>query len=213
MKRTLWVPVLLMVMLGGCANPFMKHYQDGSGGLGKQNRAEPAGAGEPKLTTGTDPDGDALRMLEDGYTRIGVSYFNAASVDAHGALEQAKAVHADSVIVYSSKAGERHNYLATYWVKLQPPVFGVHMQDLTTETRILSGTKTGAYVIAVVKDSPAARAGIVRGDIIRKIGDVDVNGGAVLYDAVMKYAGQKVMVEIWREHQAVEKEVQLDRKQ
>lgn len=208
MKRALCL--LLLFMLSGCVNPYAKHYK-GSTGLpgpgGAASAVLPAGA--PKLVNGTDPDSEALHMLEDGFSRVGFSYFNAASVDANDALEQARAVHAEVVIVYASKAGNRYNCLATYWVKLKSPAFGVHMQDLTTETRINSGTRTGAYVIAVVKGSPAALAGIVRGDIIRKIGDVEVTSAATLYDAVAKLAGQKVTVEVWRDHQAVEKEVQL----
>ncbi len=206
MKRA--TALLVLLMLSGCVNPFVKHYE-GAGSVA--TAAEPP-AGEPKLVKGTDPDSEALRMLEDGYSRVGFSYFNAAGADVNDALEQARTVHADVVIVYTSKAGSLNNYLASYWVKMKTPVFGVHMQDLTTELKINSGTKTGAYVIAVVKDSPAARAGIVRGDIVRKIGDIEVDTAATLYDAVAKLAGQKVMVEIWRDHQAVQKEVQLEQR-
>ncbi len=166
-------------------------------------------SGEPRLVQGTDPKSDNERMLEDGYSPVGYSLFSAGEVDKKQAVEQAKAVHAEVVIVYAAKAGSRNQYLANYWIKLKPPVFGVHVQDLTTETRINAGSKTGAYVVAVVKDSPAARAGIVRGDVVRKIGDVEVNAAATLRDTVGKLAGQKVMVEIWHDHEAVQKEVQL----
>ncbi len=208
MKRML--PVVVLLMLSGCVNPFVKHDSGATGGAGPGNASSAVlPAGEPKLVKGADPDSEGLRMLEDGYGRLGFSYFTAASVDANHALEQARAVHADIVILYASKAGDRYDCLASYWVKLKPPVFGVHMQDLTAEIRKSSGTKTGASVIAVVKDSPAARAGIARGDIVSKIGDVEVGSAASLYDAVEKLAGQKVMVEVWRDHEALQKEVQL----
>ncbi len=194
MKRGVWVPVLFM--LSGCVNPSVQRHQDD--------------AGVPKLVKGVDPETDTLRMLEDGYSREGFSYLNVASADCSEALGPARAVHADIVIVYTSKADDRSDCVASHWVKLKPAILGVHMEDLTAELRGKSGP--GAYVTAVVRDSPAARAGIVRGDIIRKIGDVHVDSAAALYDAAERLAGRKVIVEIWRDNRTIEKEVQLDKR-
>ena len=207
--RTIWL--LVLFMLSGCANPFVQFYKDGTGGvdLAKSSSVVLPG-GEPKLVQGADVASDTQRMLEDGYSRVGYSLFNAATVDKDDALTQAKAVHAEIVIVYTNKAAARTECLANYWIKMKPPVFGVHVQDLTTELRINNGTKKGVYVLAVVKDSPASRAGIVRGDIVRKIGDIEVNEAATLRDTVGKLAGQKVTVEVWRAHQELQKEVQLE---
>jgi hypothetical protein len=206
MRRVLWL--LVAVVLSGCMSPLVRHNGDRTGTADAADEASADAA--PKVVRGGDPDNDTLRMLEDGYARVGFSYFDAANADTGDVLERARAVHADIAVVYSAKAGDSHTGVASYWVKLKPPVFGVHMQDLPTGRRTGSGTRTGAYVTAVVKDSPAARAGIVRGDIIRKIGEVEVNDMAALYDAVSKFAGQKVTVELWREHQVMQKEVQLN---
>ncbi len=192
MKLAVWLVVL--VMLPACVNPSLQHHQDGAGG--------------PTLVKGDDPEADALRMLEDGYRREGFSYLSATDAGCSGALEQARAVHGDIVIVYTNRAGDRSDCVASHWVKLKPPILGVHMEDLTAVIRRKSGT--GAYVTAVVRDSPAARAGIMRGDIIRKIGNVEVDSAAALYDAAERLAGRKVIVEIWRDDRAIGKEVQLD---
>ncbi len=215
--RATWV--LVLFLLSGCANPFVQFYKGTSGEDVAKSPAAVLPTGEPKLEQGTDRQKDQLRMLEDGYFPAGNSHFNAATIDKGEALAQAKAVHAEVVIVYQATVAPargsqsaRSEYLADYWVKLKPPVLGVHVRDLTTEIRINSGSKTGVYVIAVVKDSPASRAGIVRGDIVRKIGDGEINDSPGLLAAVAKLAGQKVMVEIWRDHQEVQKEVQLDQR-
>jgi membrane-associated protease RseP (regulator of RpoE activity) len=213
MQRSIAVVVLLL--LSGCANPYMAHYKDTTGGADLSKMAvAPLPGNEPKLVQGTKPDEDNIRMLEDGYGRVGYSYFNAASADSKDALTQAKAVHAEVVIVYSgSTAGGRANYLANYWIKMKSQVLGVHVSELTQQLQVMTGTKQGVYVIAVVKGSAAERSGIQKGDVIRKIGDVELNKAKELRDAVGKLAGQKVTVELWREYQVVQKEVQLDQKQ
>ncbi len=200
MARVLWVLVLFMI--SSCVSSSGQNHQDRDG----MASWAPSDAG-PRLVKGDDPDSDALRMLEDGYRREGFSYVNAAGADCIEALEQAKAVHADIVIVYTSRAGSGYNCLASHWVKLRPPVFGVHMEDVKAEAR--RNGRTGALVTAVVRDSPADRAGIVRGDMVIRIGSVAVNSAAALYDEAMRLAGRKVIVEVWRDDHAIEKEVQL----
>jgi S1-C subfamily serine protease len=57
----------------------------------------------------------------------------------------------------------------------------------------------GLKVLAVIKDSPAAKAGIVRGDILFKIGDVELNKPEELSPLVRKFQGQNVAIEYERE--------------
>lgn len=91
-----------LYLCGGCANPYSQFYQDFTGG--KNILEDPQviiSTDEPKLRKGTDPKDDEKNMLEDGYCLIGHSCFNAGSVRQDTAVEQAKKVHADTVIVYS----------------------------------------------------------------------------------------------------------------
>jgi membrane-associated protease RseP (regulator of RpoE activity) len=196
---------LVAVVLAGCVHPSVRQEKDVV--VAEDAASATPGDGSTRVVRGKDPDSETLRMLEDGYARVGFSF-----LDADDVLKQARAVHADVVIIYPLGTGD-HSDVASFWVKLGPPVFGVHMQDLSAELRTKSGAASGAYVTAVVKDSPAARAGIVRGDIIEKINDVKVDSAASLYDAVTDFAGQRVAIKLWRDHEAMEKEVQLNAKQ
>jgi len=90
----------LLLSLTGCVNPYEKFYVAQNPGLGTSYSNENIGI-PPKLIHGSNPDADFQEMLEEGYDVIGYSSFNAASVSADDALEQATAVHADVVIYYS----------------------------------------------------------------------------------------------------------------
>jgi S1-C subfamily serine protease len=85
------------------------------------------------------------------------------------------------------------------------PLLGVHIiklkkntnettEDGTAEIQALPGLK----IIAVIKESPAAKAGIARGDTVMKIGDMALTEADDLFAAVKKYAGQTVAVELER---------------
>lgn len=92
------LPILLI--FSGC-NPYSQFYKDSTGGknvLTDSRFIIPTG--EPKLRQGSNPDIDTKNMYEDGYLLIGCSYFNAGDISQDGAVEQAKIVHADIVIVY-----------------------------------------------------------------------------------------------------------------
>jgi hypothetical protein len=96
------IGAVLCSTLGGCINPYAQFYIDQTGG--KDITQEPSiitSTGEPKLIQGVDVDADTKRMLENSYSLIGFSSFNAASVNQQSAVAQAKRVHAETVIVYS----------------------------------------------------------------------------------------------------------------
>ena len=61
----------------------------------------------------------------------------------------------------------------------------------------------------VVRDSPAFRHGISEGDIVRKIGGLDVRDVAGFFRAVQMCAGQRVIVEIARDGAMTQKEIVL----
>lgn len=101
MKRTLFCMPFLLV-LAGCANPYAKFYTDFTGG--RDILEDPyfvISEDEPQLVRGTDGEKDIERMLENGYLCLGVSSFNSEGVDENKALEHAKKIHAEKVIVYS----------------------------------------------------------------------------------------------------------------
>lgn len=103
-QRSLFrTPLLLAAlawMVSGCVNPYVRAYQPAQF---KNVRSEetvllPA-SGEPRLVTSGDMKGDALKMRENGYVLLGRSKFQAAPVNEKKALEQAKKIGAEVVMV------------------------------------------------------------------------------------------------------------------
>lgn len=78
---------------------------------------------------------------------------------------------------------------ATYWVKLPKPTFGTHFIKLKSEESI-----KGVQVIAVIKDSPAAIAGILKNDSITSIAEDVVNQPEELISAIRKNKGKLIEV-------------------
>jgi hypothetical protein len=102
----LWIAA---AVLGGCAsNPYHDTYT--SQLSDKVPRAEPAplrpALTEPQLLSSQDLKADGLKLLEDGYRPIGRSKFQGTHVDASAAVEQARAVGAELVLV-------RERFIAT----------------------------------------------------------------------------------------------------
>jgi membrane-associated protease RseP (regulator of RpoE activity) len=173
-------------------------------------------------------------MLEDGFDLMGSSGFDAGNVLPELALQHAKAIKADTVLVYkkygsaktpvskmqlikeaAKKGGgevdakdiasiedePQYKYFASYWAKMPMPLLGLHFIKLATrdeETEKLI-EKKGLKVLAVIKDSPAAKAGIARGDVLYKINDVILNKPEELPSLVRQLQGQNVTIEYERE--------------
>ncbi len=105
---------------------------------------------------------------------------------------------------------ERYDYFAMYWIRSKPPIFGAHVQDLSPELRKQIGSNKGAVVLAVMKNSPAFRSDVLKGDVLRRIGDQEIYDAKGFSQMVSAYAGKKVAVEILRDGIELQKEVQLD---
>jgi hypothetical protein len=129
-----------------------------------------------------------------GYT----SYSGNAYTTTHGTRT--------TYIPYSVR---RSDYLATYWVKLKPPILGTHLQDLTPDIRRELGSNKGMIVQAVINDSPAFHADIIKGDVLRRIGVVDIYNYKTYRDALKIYQGEFVDVVIYRDGKENEKRIQL----
>jgi membrane-associated protease RseP (regulator of RpoE activity) len=185
---------------------------------------DPAG---PKIYRGENQAGDYKRMLENGFDMLGYSSFQGLDVAPEKATEQAKNIKADLVLVYAEQKGSTpasvqieqarkakkaqdqnasasgdtpaaqdqklYEYFASYWVKLAPPLIGVHVESYTQDDR-----RPGLRVIAVVKESPAARAAIQEDDVLTRIGDIALDKPAALTQAAKRYEGETVNVALHR---------------
>lgn len=194
----------------------------------------------PRIHAGQDKVSDYQRLLEDGYDLQGYSSFEAADVPVDKLKEHATRIRADIAMIYTEglervptgirmqrarAAREReqqglppepppadeqfYEYFAAYWIKLPPPMFGSHVQRYTQGSEAPGGLE----VLAVIRNSPAARAGIQQGDVLTRMGDVTLNQSEQLMQAVQKYAGQTVEVVLARNGETVRKKVEIAKPQ
>lgn len=190
----------------------------------------------PKVYRGEDQVDDNQRMLENGYDMVGYSEFIAGSdMNPDLVLQQAKSVNADLALIYIKRAGEvplsvklqqrrdqvknsdsaasanpsqtSYNYFTTYWARLVPPVLGVHVMSPAEDE-----ASSGVRVIAVINDSPAAKAGLRDGDILTRMGDIPLKNPENLTDAARFYAGQTVNIAVQREGHSDEVKVPLNKR-
>lgn len=222
----------------GAENLFTKNYVS-KGNPVVALQPDPAA---PRIYQGNDKVQDYQRTLENGYDMIGSSDFEAADdIGPDKLKEQAKKVKADLVLVYTKLTGsvpasvkvqqmreqarkaqknpddsagvllpEEHglySYFASYWVKLAPPIIGVHVTSTGEGDSV-----TGLKVIAVVKDSPAAKAALQQGDILTRIGEVELTKPEALSQAAKQYAGQTVEVAWQRDGEASKTSIALNKR-
>lgn len=211
-------------------NPYASNYMSRMPGPPAQGEAS------PRILRGTDKEADYQRLLEQGYDLLGYSSFEAGEVAPERLVEQAGALRADLALVYTQRIGrvpasvkldqvkaaaregavpaaaapgeqaKFYEYYAAFWTKLPAPLLGVHVRrdgELAMDAR-------GLEVIAVIGDSPAAMAGLRRGDTLLQLGDVDLREPEALIEAARRYAGQRVAAVLDRDGSTVTAMVQLN---
>jgi hypothetical protein len=105
---------------------------------------------------------------------------------------------------------DRHDVLASYWIKIKPPVFGVHTRELTPELRQRIGSNKGVHVFAVIRNSPAWKADVLKDDIITKISNTEILDRSSFRKVVGENHGKMVTVEILRNGRRITKEIIFD---
>jgi serine protease Do len=91
------------------------------------------------------------------------------------------------------------------------PFLGVQYRIIPKDTALMNDVPEGAYVVNVVTDSPAEKAGIKQGDIIVKLGDQnvkDASGGLATLINNLK-VGQTVTVQVYRDGKTIDIPVTL----
>jgi membrane-associated protease RseP (regulator of RpoE activity) len=107
----------------------------------------------------------------------------------------------DAKDIESADDAPQYKYYASYWAKMPAPLLGVHIIKLATRDEETDKVieKKGLKVLAVIKDSPAAKAGLVRGDILHKLAGTELNKPEELSPLVRQFQGQNVAIEYERE--------------
>ncbi len=234
-----WILISLLAMgtlliateLFAAENPFEKNYKAQNNTNLVSLQAKP----DTKMYVSNHKDDDNISMLENGFDMMGSSGFVTGEAPADLALQHAKIIKADTVLVYTKfgsaktvaskialikeaakKGGgvvedkdlkeepTQYDYYASYWAKLPAPLLGVHIIKLVLfaedeeEAAANKKINTGLKILAVIKDSPAAKAGLKRGDTLYKIDNVELNKPEELSSAVQKHQGQNVAIEFER---------------
>lgn len=85
--------------------------------------------------------------------------------------------------------------------KFERPFLGVKYKIIGQDLALLNEVPEGAYIIEVVVDSAADKAGVKKGDIIVKIDNQRINdkSGGLIKIIQTKKVGDKILLEIWRE--------------
>lgn len=100
-----------------------------------------------------------------------------------------------------AQAPTTYKYYASYWAKLPAPTLGVHVIKLVPKPNEQAPAQeiAGLQLLAVIKDSPAAKAGLMRGDRLLKINETSLATPEDLTAAVRQHKGQPVSIQFLRE--------------
>jgi hypothetical protein len=112
---------------------------------------------------------------------------------------------------YMPYSVNRSDYFASYWIKMKTPILGVVAAELTPELRQKIGSNKGVLVIAVMKNSPAFMADILKGDILKKIEDTEIIDPKSFSETVHLFEGKKVNILIIRDDKEIPKEVMFNK--
>lgn len=118
-----------------------------------------------------------------------------ASVKIDRLRQQARERNTDTVDPEALNEGTsvRYAYYASYWVKLAPPLIGLHVRGPGKDDK-----EKGLTVLAVINGSPAEKAALQELDLIKRLGDEVLDNPEALSKAAQRYAGQTVEVEYMR---------------
>ena len=87
---------------------------------------------------------------------------------------------------------------------------GISCMDVSEEARRFYGLPAGAYVADVTDDSPAAKAGIIKGDIITRFDGISLSSSTELIDTLTYYAaGETIQLTVARSNRGVYEEEEL----
>lgn len=120
-----------------------------------------------------------------------------------------KSTQGEFKTTYVPQTIDYYDYAATFWAKSKPPVFGVLVQAPAEELRQRLQSNRGVVIKAVIKDSPAYRADILREDVILRFADADIFDPDQFFEVVVAHQGELVEVVIDRNGQQRTFSVQL----
>lgn len=125
----------------------------------------------------------------------------------HAEMKKSSKSEKNSVIEVSEAdlqdKNSKFDFYATYWAKLPQPILGLHVIKLIKKNSDTKEKKeeAGLKVIAVIKDSPAFKSGIQKGDVILVLNDVNTESPEEFAKSVFKQQGNKVKIKYARDNE------------
>jgi hypothetical protein len=145
------------------------------------------------------------------YTKYAAAMTAASKIDTYKEAAKANGGEIDEKDVVEDDV--KYKYFASYWAKLPAPLLGVHVIKLARSADEENQQKQllkGLNVLAVVKGSPAEAAGIMRGDMLLKINNTELNKAEELAKVVRQHQGKQVEVEYERDGEKASTKVQIN---
>lgn len=173
-----------------------------------------------EITVGKNPTGDAGRLAAQGFVRIGSGHTPGVESDARDeAMRRGSVVGAEKIVLYapelsdggSSNAAARADWLALYFVRFKLP-FGATFRDLRAGERSKLGddVRSGGVAIgSVIGGTPASRANLRAGDIVREVDGKPVADRASFQSMLRASAGRSIKLTIVRNGETLVRVVKL----
>ena len=142
-----------------------------------------------------NPGNSGGPLLNDKGEVIGVNTAIRANAQGLGfAIPIETAVKIANQLFEKGKAD--HPFLGVQMVELTPKI----KEEMSEQLEVKLSQDRGVLVVRVVEDSPAAKAGILKGDILQKVNDIAVNTPTQVQEEVeMRAIGEELAIEINRE--------------
>lgn len=104
-----------------------------------------------------------------------------------------------------------YDYMVSYWVKQKEFRLGIEPKELSDSSKIAIGSNKGVEVSLVIKNTSAYEEDILKGDVLRKIFNDDIQDVESFYRLLDKYEGSTVKITLVRNGQEMTKEVKINK--
>lgn len=145
---------------------------------------------------------------EHGAAPVVLPSFGSVVTRGAGATLSTSMIGASTMMVPT--AVRRFDQFATYWAPVPPGILGVAARNLSQQEREKLQSNKGIVVTFLRDHGPAFEADILSGDIIRTIGQTQIDDLGTFAKALQQYAGQTVDFAIIRDGKPLTKTVKLN---
>ena len=210
--QRLFIAVLCLPLFGGCASTLSTwHDQSYIPVLETSDPEVQLYKGEiDTITEGPDMKAQADWLYSQGYLLLGYSKFTHTVVPGFSnsyAEMYGELIGAERVMQETPKkiSNDVYAYTVTYWARGRNFPFGAYYNDMPEDTRIFYPDSLREFldggmpvmIEEVVVDSPAAQAGLNKGELIAGINGQPLKGADDMDKRLISSAGQESTMQIW----------------